>query len=105
MHECPSEVLGEVREFLPVESFNAAIGVLALSLYVYLLGRKASETRQMKKTIRTKDEEISIFSSSPGWWARLCKAGGFPRIADGWQWSTMPEHEYALASQTSLRMK
>ena len=52
------EVLWQVPELLPIESINAAIEALALSLYVYLVGRKATETRQMKKDLTTKDEEM-----------------------------------------------
>ena len=61
------EIIWRVPELLPLESVNAAIEALALSLYVYLVGRKAIETRQMEKALATKDEEMQHLRASPGW--------------------------------------
>jgi len=60
------EILWQVPELLPIESINAAIEALALSLYVYLVGRKAIQTRQMEKALTTKDEEMQLRRNANG---------------------------------------
>ena len=83
------EIAWKVPELLPIESVNAVIEILAMALYVYLIGRKATEARQIANAITTKDEEMQTFGPSPGWWARRCRAGGSPRDwRTGWRWCT-----------------
>ncbi len=91
------EILWRVPELLPLESVNAAIEALALSLYVYLVGRKAIETRQMEKALATKDEEMQhlrAFSRLVG--TTLQGRGVSPGLADGVAVVYLPEHESAL---------
>lgn len=52
------ENVWNLHELLPVEAINAAIEILALALYVYLIGRKAAEAKQLQKAVTTKDEEM-----------------------------------------------
>ena len=91
------EIPWQVPELLSVESINAAIEALALALYVYLVGRKATETRQMKKAITTKDEEMQhlrAFTRLVG--TTLQGEGISPGLADGVAVVYLPEHESAL---------
>ncbi len=88
------EVLWQVPELLPIESINAAIEALALSLYVYLMGRKAIQTKQMKKALTTKDEEMQhlrAFSRLVG--TTLQGRGISPGLADGVAVVYLPDHE------------
>ncbi len=91
------EVYWRVPELLPLESINAAIEVLALSLYAYLVGRKAIETRQIKKDLTTKDEEMQhlrAFSRLVG--TTMQGRGVSPGLADGVAVVYLPEPESAL---------
>ena len=91
------EVLWGMPEFLPLESLNAAIEVLALALYVHLVARKATETRRMKKTIRTKDEEIEHFRSFTRMVGTTLQGRGVsPGLGDGIAVVYRPEHDSAL---------
>jgi phosphoenolpyruvate-protein phosphotransferase (PTS system enzyme I) len=91
------EILWQAPELLPVESVNAAIEVIAMAMYVFLVGRKATETRQMKETITTKDEEMEhlrAFTRLVG--TTLQGRGVSPGLADGVAVVYLPEHESAL---------
>ena len=88
------EIAWRVPELLPVESINALIEVLALSLYAYLIGRKATEKSQMKKAISTKDEGMQYlraFTRLVG--TTLHGRGISPGLADGVALIYRPEHE------------
>lgn len=94
------EVLWQVPELLPVESLNAAIEMLALALYVYFLGRQGTRTRQMEKTITTKDVEMQhlrAFTRMVG--TTLQGRGISPGLADGVAMVYLPEHELAFGEQ------
>jgi phosphoenolpyruvate-protein phosphotransferase (PTS system enzyme I) len=91
------EILWQIPELLPIESMNAAIEVCALAFYVYLVGRKAAETRQMQKAITTKAEEMQhlrAFTRLVG--TTLQGRGVSPGLADGVAVVYQPERESAL---------
>ena len=91
------EIAWQVPELLPIESINAAIEVLALALYVYLIGRKATEVRQMKKAITTKDEEMQYFRAFTRLVGTTLQGRGIsPGLADGVALVYLPGHESAL---------
>jgi len=91
------EVLWQVSELLAIESFNAAIEVLALALYVYLIGRKATEAKQMKKGITTKDEEMQYLRAFTRLVGTTLQGRGIsPGLAEGVALVYRPEHESAL---------
>jgi phosphotransferase system enzyme I (PtsI) len=95
------EIFWRIPELLPIESINAAIEAIALSLFVYLVGRKAIETRQMEKALTTKDEEMQhlrAFSRLIG--TTLQGRGVSPGLADGVAVVYLPEHESALGEST-----
>ena len=78
------EIAWQVPELLPIESINAAIEVLALSLYVYLIVRKATEAKQMKKNITTMDEEMQYFRTFTRLVGTTLQGRGIsPGLADG----------------------
>lgn len=94
------EVLWQVPELLPVESLNATIEMLALALYVYFLGRQGTRTRQMEKTITTKNVEMQhlrAFTRMVG--TTLQGRGISPGLADGVAMVYLPEHELAVGEQ------
>lgn len=95
------EIPWRMPELLRVEIINVTIEVLALALYAHLVGRKAAETTQMKKTITTKEEEIRHFRS----FTRLMGAtlqgrGVSPGLGDGVALVCLPEHEPAPGEWT-----
>jgi phosphoenolpyruvate-protein phosphotransferase (PTS system enzyme I) len=92
------EIYWRVPELLPIESLNAAIEVIALSFYVSLVGRKASETRKMEKAITIKDEEmlhLRAFTRLVG--TTLQGRGISPGLSDGVAVIYQPEQESALS--------
>ncbi len=91
------EIAWKVPELLPIESVNAAIEALALALYVYLIGRKATEAKQMKKAITTKDEEMQYLRAFTRLVGTTLQGRGIsPGLADGVALVYRPEHESAL---------
>ena len=100
------EILWRVPELLPIESINAAIEVLALALYVYLIGRKATEARQMNEAITTKDEEMQYLRAFTRLVGTTLQGRGIsPGLADGVAWVYQPGDESALGSQAFLGKK
>jgi phosphoenolpyruvate-protein phosphotransferase (PTS system enzyme I) len=98
------EILWHVHELLSIESINAAIEVLALALYVYLIGRKATEARQMKKAITTKDEEMQYFRAFTRLVGTTLQGRGIsPGLADGVAVVYLPGHESALGDPNISR--
>jgi phosphoenolpyruvate-protein phosphotransferase (PTS system enzyme I) len=78
------EVAWKIPELLHLESFNAAIEVLALSLYVYLIGRKAREADRMKRDLLNKDEEMQYFRTFTRLVGTTLQGRGIsPGLADG----------------------
>jgi phosphoenolpyruvate-protein phosphotransferase (PTS system enzyme I) len=91
------EIYWKAPELLPIEILNAGIEIIALSFYAYLVGRKASETRNMKKAITTKDEEmvhLRAFTRLTG--TTLKGRGVSPGLSDGVAVVFRPEHEFPL---------
>jgi phosphoenolpyruvate-protein phosphotransferase (PTS system enzyme I) len=78
------KIAWKVPELLPIESVNAAIEILAMALYVYLIGRKATEARQLKEDITTKDEEMEYFRTFTRLVGTTLQGRGIsPGLADG----------------------
>jgi phosphoenolpyruvate-protein phosphotransferase (PTS system enzyme I) len=88
------EIAWRVPELLPIESINAFIEILALSFYVYLIGRKAIETKQLKKDITSKDEEMQYLRTFTRLVGTTLQGRGIsPGLADGVALIYKPEHE------------
>jgi phosphoenolpyruvate-protein phosphotransferase (PTS system enzyme I) len=88
------EIVWQVPELFPVEALNAAIEVITLSFFAYLIGRKSGETRQMEKAMTTKEEQIQYLRT----FARLVGTtmqgrGISPGLADGIAWIYRTESE------------
>jgi phosphoenolpyruvate-protein phosphotransferase (PTS system enzyme I) len=87
------EVAWNVPELLPVESLNAAVEILALALYVLLIGRKAVEARRLKKDITSKDEDMQYFRTFTRLVGTTLQGRGIsPGLADGVAMIFRPDH-------------
>jgi signal transduction protein with GAF and PtsI domain len=98
------EILWQIPELLGIESINAAVEVLALTLYVYLVGEKATQVRQMEKTITTKEAEMQrlrAFTQVMG--MTLQGRGISPGLEDGVVMVYVPEHKSLLGAQSIAR--
>jgi phosphotransferase system enzyme I (PtsI) len=91
------ENLWQIPESSLAEGINAALEVLALSLYVYLVSRQGSRTRQMKNTITTKDEEMQhlrAFTRMVG--TTLQGRGISTGLADGVAFVYLPDYMHVF---------
>ncbi len=94
------EVLWPNPERLLIEGTNAAVEVLALALYVFFVGRKGVESRQMKQTISVKDEEMQhlrSFTRMIG--TTLLGRGISPGLAEGVALVCPPVDEFNVAKR------
>ena len=97
------EILWRAPELLPVESINVGIEVTALSLYVFLVGRKGAQAREMGKTITTQGvemEHLRAFTRMVG--ITLQGRGISPGMAEGIALIYLPEHELIPEEQHIL---
>jgi phosphoenolpyruvate-protein phosphotransferase (PTS system enzyme I) len=98
------EILWQIPELLAIESINAAIEVLALTLYVYLVGEKATQARQMEKTITTKDAEVQHLRAFTRMMGTTLQGRGIsPGLEEGVALVYVPEHESALGVQNIIQ--
>jgi phosphotransferase system enzyme I (PtsI) len=98
------ENLWQIPESFLAEGINAILEALALSLYVYLVSRQGMQTRQMKNTISTKDEEMQhlrAFTRMVG--TTLHGRGISTGLADGVAMVYLPEQQDAMGKGSISR--
>lgn len=100
------ESLWQVHESSLAEGINVILEIFALSLYVYLVGRQGTQTRAMKISITTKDEEMQhlrAFTRIVG--TTLQGRGISTGLADGVAFVYLPDSAYTSGKSKISRDK